>query len=149
MTATRQRTRITTTLAAAFGAGVLGLAGAASAGAASVETPTNPDGCQQTCTVSVPPSLDSGLWTANDGAPRYRIDGIGFSEGLVKVVVRSKSGRVLWKDTVQTGYDQGLSKPTFHVGTSVRCDHRTRFVTARDLKTGEWTERYRLNPCIV
>ncbi len=149
MIATRQRTRIATTLAATLGVGVLGLAGAASAGAATPDGTDTPQTCEQTCTVSVPPSLDAGLWTANDGAPRYRIDGIGFSEGKVKVVVKTESGRTLWTRTVQTGYDEGLPEPTFHVGTNVRCDHRTRYVTAQDLTTGQWVERYTLNPCIL
>jgi hypothetical protein len=149
MTATRQRTRIATTLVATLGVGVLGLAGAASAGAATPDGNSTPQGCEQACTVSVPPSLDAGLWTAKDGAPRYRIDGIGFSEGKVKVVVTTKGGKTLWTRTVETGYDEGLPEPTFHVGTKVRCDHRTRYVTAQDLSTGEWTEAYTLNPCIL
>lgn len=149
MTATRQRTRIATALATTLGLGILSLAGAAPAGAATPDGTDSPQGCETACTVSVPPSLDASIWTAKDGAPRYRVDGIGFSEGTVKVVVTNKNGKTLWTKTVQTGYDEGLPEPTFHVGTKVRCDHRTRYVSAQDLTTGQWVDRYTLNPCIL
>lgn len=141
MTATRQHSRIALTLASTLGLGILGLAGAAPAGAASTDEPT--------ATVNVPASLDYGTWTAKDGAPRYRVDGIGFTEGQVRVVVQNKNGKVLWERTVTTTYDEGLPEPTIHVDTKVRCDHRNRYMLAQDLGTGEWTQRYTLGPCVL
>jgi hypothetical protein len=136
MTATRHRTA--TALATILGVGVLGLAGAAPALA---ETPAP--------TVDVPAHLDWGTWTAKDGAPRYKIDGMGFTEGHVRVVVQNKAGKTIWTRTVQTTRDEGLPEPTFHVGTTVRCDHRVRYVKAQDLGSGEWTRRYTLSPCVL
>jgi len=142
MTATRQRTA--TALATILGVGVLGLAGAAPALAADSPAHASSQG-----TVNVPPHLDWGVWTAKDGAPRYKIDGIGFTAGHVRVVLQNKAGKAIWTRTVQTGYDPGLPEPTFHVGTKVRCDHRVRYAKAQDLGTGEWTQRYTLDPCIL
>ena len=140
MATTRQRTA--TALATILGVGVLGLAGAAPALAAADESA--PQG-----TVNVPAHLDWGTWTAKDGAPRYKIDGIGFTEGHVRVVLQNKAGKAIWSRTVRTTHDEGLPEPTFHVGTTVRCDHRVRYVNAQDLGTGEWTQRYTLSPCIL
>ncbi len=144
MTATQHR-RIATALAVVLSLGVVGLAGGAPAGA----TPTSFATCQQACAAGVPATLDWGVWTARDGAPRYRIDGIGFSEGKVRVVVQNEAGKVLWSKSVPTSYDPGLPEPVFHVGTAVRCDHRVRHVQAQDLVSGEWTQRYTLDPCIL
>jgi hypothetical protein len=133
----RSLTRTTAALVAVVGVSTLGLASAAPARATTAASS------------SAPAHLDWRTWTAEDGAPRYQIDGIGFTAGRVRVVVTNKTGRTLWTRTVATGRDPGLPEPTFHVGTAVRCDHRVRYVKAQDLGTRAWTQRYTLSPCIL
>lgn len=145
-TATRRTSAVA--ISAALLLGFIGTA----ANAASAD-PT-PPGTGIGCTpggpcVNVPPSIDWTLWTAKDGAPRYTLDGIGFSAGKVRVKVLNGNGKVLWTKTVRTGYDPGLPEPTFHVDSTVRCNHKIRYATAKDLKTGTVTELFKLDPCII
>jgi hypothetical protein len=148
----RMTTAARHTSAAAIGAALLPGSFAPAAGAATAD-PT-PPGTGIGCTpggpcVNVPPEIDWTLWTAKDGAPRYTLDGIGFSEGKVRVKVLNGNGKVLWIKTVRTGHDPGLPEPTFHVHTTVRCNHKIRYATAKDLKTGTVTELFKLDPCII
>ncbi|MGQ0630619.1 MAG: hypothetical protein ACT4P1_06215 [Sporichthyaceae bacterium] len=98
---------------------------------------------------ATPASIDWDIYTGKDGAPRYRLDGIEFGKGKVRVQIRNGDGDMLWTRAVKTRRDDGVSARTFHVGTNVRCDHRTRYARAKDPRTGSWTPVLTLDPCIV
>lgn len=140
MRATSSAVRFASVLTvAALGLGSVGLAAGAAHAAASPATPQS----------VVPASINWDIYTGKDGAPRYRLDGIEFGKGKVRVQIRNADGDMLWTRAVKTRRDDGVAARTFHVGTNVRCDHRTRYARAKDPRTGTWTPVLTLDPCIV
>ncbi|MGQ0625122.1 MAG: hypothetical protein ACT4PP_10815 [Sporichthyaceae bacterium] len=94
-------------------------------------------------------TIDWDIYTGKDGAPRYRVDGIGFGKGKVRVQVRNAKGKVLWSALVPSRKDVGVRQRTFDVGTPIPCNHRTRYARAKDPRNGNWTSELTLEPCVI